>query len=43
MNDILMTAYILVWPILVAIMMFVMGRAVVRDFLRARRNGEDMV
>lgn len=43
MNDILMTAYILVWPILVAIMMFVMGRGIVRDFRSARRDGEDMV
>jgi len=43
MQDIFMTAYILIWPVLVGIMMFVMGRGVVRDFTRARRNGEDMV
>lgn len=43
MKDILLTAYILVWPILVGIMMFIMGRGVVRDFAKARRKGEDAV
>lgn len=43
MNVALMTAYILLWPLLVAIMMVVIGRAVVQDFRRARRRGEDVV
>jgi len=43
MQDLVMTAYILIWPVLVGIMMFIMGRGVMRDFSRARRNGEDVV
>lgn len=43
MKDILMMAYILVWPALVALMMVVMGRGVVRDLRKARKNGEDAV
>ena len=43
MRDVLMTAYVLVWPVLVAVMMFVMGRGVYRDFRRAQRRGDDLV
>jgi len=43
MKDILMMAYVLVWPIVVAVMMFLMGRGVVRDMREARDNGEDLV
>ena len=43
MRDVLMTAYVLVWPVLVAVMMFIMGRGVYRDFCRARRSGDDLV
>ena len=39
----LMTAYMLVWPVLVVIMMVVIGRGVIQDFRRARRRGEDVV
>ncbi|MEN1971709.1 putative transporter small subunit [Luteimonas sp. MJ204] len=38
-----MTAYVLVWPVLVAVMMFIMGRGVWRDVRRARRKGEELV
>ncbi|MEN1956779.1 putative transporter small subunit [Luteimonas changyuni] len=43
MRDLLMTAYVLVWPVLVAVMMFIMGRGVWRDVRRARRKGEELV
>lgn len=43
MNVFLMTAYVLVWPVLVVIMMAVIGHGVVQDFRRARRRGEDVV
>ncbi len=43
MKDILMLAYVLVWPALVAVMMFLMGRSVLRDMRQARRDGEDLV
>lgn len=43
MKDILMMVYILIWPVLVAVMMFVMGRGVVRDMRKARRNDEELV
>lgn len=43
MKDILMLAYVLVWPALVAVMMFLMGRGVLRDMRQARRDGEDLV
>ena len=43
MNVILMTAYVLVWPVLVAIMMVVIGTAVVRDIRSARRRGTGLV
>jgi len=43
MKDILMLGYILIWPTLVAVMMFLMGRGVLRDMREARRNGEDLV
>jgi hypothetical protein len=43
LNVILMTAYFLVWPLLVAVMMVVIGRGVVADLRRARRKGEDLV
>ncbi|MEN1941158.1 putative transporter small subunit [Luteimonas sp. MJ246] len=43
MRDLLMTAYVLVWPVLVAVMMFIMGRGVWRDVRRAKRSGDDLV
>jgi hypothetical protein len=43
MNVFLMTAYMLVWPVLGVIMMVVIGRGVIQDFRRARRRGEDVV
>lgn len=43
MNLFLMTTYMLVWPLIVAIMMGVMGWGVVNDARDAHRTGEDIV
>lgn len=43
MRDILMMAYVLVWPLIVLVMMFIMGRGVWRDVRRAKRTGNDLV
>ena len=43
MRDLLMLGYVLVWPVIVLVMMFVMGRGVWRDLRRARRRGEELV
>jgi hypothetical protein len=38
-----LTAYVLAWPILVAIVMFVIARGFLREWLTSRRNGEDLI
>ncbi len=43
MRDLLMLGYVLVWPVIVLVMMFVMGRGVWRDVKRAKRKGEELV
>ena len=43
MRDLMMLAYVLVWPVIVLVMMFIMGRGVWRDARRARRKGEHLV
>ena len=43
MKDLLMLGYVLVWPLIVLVMMFVMGRGIWRDVRRARRRGEELV
>jgi hypothetical protein len=43
MRDLLMTAYVMVWPVIVLVMMCIMGRGVYRDFRRAKRTGEELV
>lgn len=43
MRDLLMTAYVMVWPVIVLLMMVIMGRGVYRDIRRAKRTGEELV
>ncbi|MCL7714558.1 putative transporter small subunit [Stenotrophomonas mori] len=43
MHDLLVSAYILVWPAVVAVVLALIVRGVWRDSRRARRRGEDMV
>lgn len=43
MRDILMTAYVLIWPALVLMMMAIMGVGLYRDMRAAKRSGDDLV
>lgn len=43
MRDLLMTAYVLVWPVIVLVMMAVMGRGIWRDVRASRKSGDDLV
>ena len=43
MRDILMTAYVLVFPVIVLVMMTIMGVSLYRDTRAAKRSGEDLV
>lgn len=43
MTTIALTAYVLVWPVLVAIVMFVIGRGFLREWLASRRSGKDLI
>ncbi|MGO1971486.1 MAG: putative transporter small subunit [Propionibacteriaceae bacterium] len=43
MTTILLTAYILVWPVLVAIVLFVIGRAFLGEWREARREGRSII
>ena len=43
MRDLMMVAYVLVWPAIVLVMMAVMGRGIFRDVRSARRSGDDLV
>ncbi|MEK8142505.1 putative transporter small subunit [Streptomyces sp. M10(2022)] len=43
MTTIALTAYILMWPVIVAGVLFVISRAFFREWAEARRNGQDMI
>ena len=43
MTTIALTAYVLVWPVLVAIVMFVIARGFLREWLESRRSGKDLI
>jgi len=43
MNSILLTGYILVWPVISAAVLAVLVVSLVRDFRAARRAGNDMI
>ncbi|MFP5407124.1 MAG: putative transporter small subunit [Gammaproteobacteria bacterium] len=43
MNDLALTAYVLVWPVLAAGVLLVLCVAVARDMRRASREGEGLV
>ncbi|MFC5956916.1 putative transporter small subunit [Streptomyces pratens] len=38
-----LSIYVLMWPVLVAVVLFVISRGFFREWLDARRNGEDMI
>lgn len=43
MTTAVLTGYILMWPVLVAIVLFVISRAFAREWLEARREGRPMI
>ena len=43
MRDTLMTAYVLVWPTIVLVMMVIMGVGLYRDMRAAKRSGDELV
>ncbi|MGC0363104.1 hypothetical protein ABH922_001088 [Rhodococcus sp. 27YEA15] len=43
MSTAMLTVYVLIWPVLVAVILGVISRGFVKDWLTARRNGEDLV
>ncbi|WP_030421748.1 putative transporter small subunit [Streptomyces sp. SCSIO 75703] len=43
MNTVLLSVYILMWPVLVAVVLFVISRGFFREWAEARRNGQDLI
>lgn len=43
MNSTLLTIYVMVWPVIVAIVLIVIGTAFIREWAKARREGRDLV
>ncbi|MEU3096403.1 putative transporter small subunit [Streptomyces sp. NPDC006967] len=43
MSTAVLTAYVLVWPVLVAVVLFVIGRGFLREWAEARRDGRDLI
>lgn len=43
MNEILLSAYVLIWPLIVAGVLFVLVRAFLREIREARRDGRPMI
>ncbi|EHY88695.1 putative transporter small subunit [Saccharomonospora azurea] len=43
METILVTAYIMVWPLLTAIVLAVLTRGVIKDYRSARKDGTTVV
>lgn len=43
MSIFFLTLYILIWPVIVAAVLFVLGKAFFQEFLLARREGRTMI
>lgn len=43
MESILLTAYVLVWPLLAGIVLFVISSGFIKEWREARREGRDMI
>lgn len=43
MSTAALTIYVLVWPVLVAVVMIIIGVAFVKEWRRARRSGQDII
>ncbi|CAM3354687.1 putative transporter small subunit [Occultella aeris] len=42
-STIALTVYVLMWPVIVAVVLFIIGRAFIKDWLEARREGRDII
>ncbi|MCP3768505.1 MULTISPECIES: putative transporter small subunit [Streptomyces] len=38
-----LSVYVLMWPVVVAVVLFVISRGFLREWLEARRDGRDMI
>ncbi|WP_258308787.1 MULTISPECIES: putative transporter small subunit [unclassified Streptomyces] len=38
-----LSVYVLMWPVIVAVILFVISRGFFREWADARRNGRDMI
>ena len=38
-----LTLYVLIWPVIVAAVLFVLSKAFISEWLEARRDGEDII
>lgn len=43
MSTFFLTLYILIWPVIVAVVLFVLGKAFFQEFLQAKREGRPMI
>lgn len=43
MSTTALTVYVLMWPAIVAIVLFIISRAFFAEWREARRNGEDII
>jgi len=43
MNELSLSAYILVWPAIAALILLMLVVSVIRDYRAAKENGEDLV
>ena len=43
MSTLALTIYVLIWPVLVAGVLAVLCRGFFKEWLQARRNGEDLI
>ncbi|HRO58575.1 MAG TPA: putative transporter small subunit [Burkholderiaceae bacterium] len=43
MNELMLSAYILVWPAIAALILVMLVVSVIRDYRAAKETGEDMV
>lgn len=43
MTTILLTCYVLVWPVLVAVVLFVISRGFFKEWAEARREGRSII
>lgn len=43
MSTVALTIYVLIWPVLVAVIMAVIGVAFVKEWRHAKRTGEDII